>query len=176
MMAAENARAVFYDSIPTVMVMEESPQPRDTFVLKRGAYDNHGEKVTPGVPAILAAAAARVAEQPPGPGAVAGGSRQSADGARDGEPLLADVFRHGPGEDGPGLRLAGRVAHASRICSIGWQSKFMDSGWNVKALQKTIVMSATYRQSSTASLRSCCRRIRKIGCWRVVRACGWGRR
>src|SRR3954466_10319848 len=27
-------------------------------------------------------------------------------------------------------------------------TKFMDSGWNVKAMQKTIVMSATYRQSS----------------------------
>ena len=28
---------------------------------------------------------------------------------------------------------------------------FMDTGWNVKELQKTIVMSATYRQSSKAS-------------------------
>jgi Protein of unknown function (DUF1553) len=27
-------------------------------------------------------------------------------------------------------------------------TEFMDSGWNVKAMQKTIVMSATYRQSS----------------------------
>jgi len=33
--------------------MVDSAKPRDTFVLKRGAYDNPGEKVTPGVPAVL---------------------------------------------------------------------------------------------------------------------------
>ena len=35
------------------MVMQEMPTPRDTFVLIRGEYDKHGEKVTPGVPASL---------------------------------------------------------------------------------------------------------------------------
>src|SRR6185295_9344301 len=29
--------------------------------------------------------------------------------------------------------------------------EFIDSGWNIKAMQKKIVMSATYRQSSKAS-------------------------
>jgi hypothetical protein len=38
---------------PTVMVMQEMPQPRDTFVLKRGRYDQPGEKVTCGTPEIL---------------------------------------------------------------------------------------------------------------------------
>ena len=33
-------------------------------------------------------------------------------------------------------------------CSIGWLAEFMDSGWNIKAMQRTIVTSATYRQSS----------------------------
>ena len=36
-----------------------SPQPRDTFVLKRGAYDAHGDKVTPGVPGSSAADCSR---------------------------------------------------------------------------------------------------------------------
>src|SRR5260370_12225415 len=35
------------------MVMGEMPKPRDTFVLVRGQYDKHGEKVTPGVPSFL---------------------------------------------------------------------------------------------------------------------------
>ena len=72
------------------MVMAEREQPRDTFVLKRGAYDAPGEKVTPGIPAVLPAFA-RVAGQPPGPGALAGGSLESADRARHGESLLADA-------------------------------------------------------------------------------------
>ena len=43
----------FVDSLPTVMVMQERDTARDTFLLLRGAYDKPGEKVTPGVPAIL---------------------------------------------------------------------------------------------------------------------------
>ena len=44
-------------SFPTVMVMQESPTPRETHLLLRGAYDRPGEKVSPGVPAVAAAAA-----------------------------------------------------------------------------------------------------------------------
>jgi len=46
-------RDAFYAKIQTVMVMEEQKIPRDAFVLKRGAYDAPGEKVTPNVPSIL---------------------------------------------------------------------------------------------------------------------------
>ena len=43
-------RDSFYEVLPSVMVMADGPHPRDTFVLKRGAYDSPGERVTPGVP------------------------------------------------------------------------------------------------------------------------------
>jgi mono/diheme cytochrome c family protein len=46
-------RRKLWDSIPTVMVMEEMATPRDTHILTRGEYDKKGEKVTPGVPALL---------------------------------------------------------------------------------------------------------------------------
>ena len=35
------------------MVMQERDTPRETFLLLRGAYDKPGEKVTPGIPAVL---------------------------------------------------------------------------------------------------------------------------
>ena len=35
------------------MVMRERAQPRDTFVLIRGAYDKFGDKVSHGTPTIL---------------------------------------------------------------------------------------------------------------------------
>ncbi len=54
------------------MVMQEMAKPRDTFLLVRGQYDKQGEKVTPGVPAALAAAAGGRAGQPARAGAVAG--------------------------------------------------------------------------------------------------------
>ncbi|HLK59906.1 MAG TPA: DUF1553 domain-containing protein [Chthonomonadaceae bacterium] len=40
-------------TIPTTMVMQEREKPRDTFMLIRGQYDQHGDKVTAGVPAVF---------------------------------------------------------------------------------------------------------------------------
>ena len=40
--------------VPTAMVMQEMPTPRDTFMLVRGQYDKKGERVTPGVPEHIA--------------------------------------------------------------------------------------------------------------------------
>ena len=56
--AADEARkekAEFEKRIPSVMVMEDLPKPRPTFVLKRGRYDmpDKSRKVEPGVPACL---------------------------------------------------------------------------------------------------------------------------
>src|SRR5262249_29523643 len=52
---ARRERKSFYDSMPTVMVMKEREDRRDSFILKRGAYDAQGEKVTPNTPAFLPA-------------------------------------------------------------------------------------------------------------------------
>ncbi|MCU1260176.1 MAG: hypothetical protein JWO80_3061 [Bryobacterales bacterium] len=46
-------RARLIDSFPTVMVMQESPAPRETHLLIRGAYDHPGEKVSAALPAVL---------------------------------------------------------------------------------------------------------------------------
>ena len=130
------------------MVMEEMEKPRETFVLGRGDYRNQGEKVHAGRPGGAAAAAGRARREPPGAGPVAGRSRASADRARGGQSLLADVLRHRAREDGGGLRLAGRAARAIRSCSTGWRRSSSARGWDVKAMQRLIVTSATYRQSS----------------------------
>jgi hypothetical protein len=46
-------RAALDAAIPSTMVMADLAQPRDTFLLIRGAYNKRGEKVTAGVPAVL---------------------------------------------------------------------------------------------------------------------------
>jgi hypothetical protein len=147
MLKARADRNAFYDSIPTVMVMVESPTPRDTFVLQRGAYDKPGEKVTPGVPASL--------PQPPAetPANRLGLARWITDRTN---PLTARVTvnRYWQSYFGVGI-----VKTVDDFGSQGewpvhpelldWLAiEFMDSGWNVKALQRIIVTSATYRQSS----------------------------
>src|SRR4029079_5646036 len=51
LMDAQATRDAFYQSLPTVMVMEEMAAPRETHVLIRGMYDKPGEVVTPQPPA-----------------------------------------------------------------------------------------------------------------------------
>ncbi|MFO0852167.1 MAG: PSD1 and planctomycete cytochrome C domain-containing protein [Gemmataceae bacterium] len=51
--AARTARLTAEDAAPGTFVFAESAKPRDTFVMLRGQYDKPGEKVVPGVPAVL---------------------------------------------------------------------------------------------------------------------------
>src|SRR5205085_702790 len=47
------ARAEVEKQVPSTMVMQELPQPRDTFVLVRGEYNKKGDKVRAATPAAL---------------------------------------------------------------------------------------------------------------------------
>ncbi len=131
---------------PTVMVMHEG-KTRDTFVLVRGAYDRPGEKVLPGVPSFL-------------PQLQEGWANNRIGLARwlvaPENPLTARVTVNRFWQTYFGV---GLVKTAEDFGSQGeWPlhlelldwlaTEFVSSGWDVKALQKTIVMSATYRQSS----------------------------
>jgi hypothetical protein len=147
LLAAQDARDKFYDSLPTVMVMADGAH-RDTFVLQRGAYDSPGEKVTAGVPAALP-------QLPP--------AADRLDLARwlvdKTNPLTARVtvnrfwqsyFGFGIVKTVDDFGAQGEFPVHPEL--LDWLAvEFMDSGWNVKALQKLIVMSAAYRQSSVVT-------------------------
>jgi hypothetical protein len=141
-------RAALVESFPTTMVMEEMPVPRETFVLIRGQYDKHGEKVSPGLPAVLQARGSQSV------------GRNRLDFARwlvdRGNPLTARVAvnRYWQTYFGTGLaKTAGDFGSQGEWPShpelLDWlATEFMDSGWDVKAMQRLIVTSAAYRQSS----------------------------
>jgi hypothetical protein len=140
-------RARMVETLPTVMVMRESPTPRDTHVLIRGAYDRPGEKVTAGVPGILP-------PLPPGaPNNRLGFARWLVDRSN---PLTARVAvnRFWQMYFGAGLvktveDFGSQGEWPSHPELLDWLAiEFMDSGWDVKRLQKSIVTSAAYRQSS----------------------------
>jgi hypothetical protein len=144
---AERERDAFLETIPTVMVMQESEKPRETFVLKRGAYDAPGEKVWPGVPSVLPALSKGL------PNNRLGLARWLVDSSN---PLTSRVTvnRFWQMLFGTGL-----VKTTEDFGSQGewpihpelldWLAiRFVGSGWDVKGLVKTIVMSSTYRQSS----------------------------
>jgi hypothetical protein len=147
MRAAHSDRDHFYDSIPTVMVMADSAIPRESFLLQRGAYDKPGERVTPGVPESL--------PQPPAdwPSNRLGLARWITDRAN---PLTARVAVNRYWQSYFGFGIVKTVDDFGSQGEwpmhpelLDWLAvEFMDSGWNVKAIQRMIVTSATYRQSS----------------------------
>ncbi len=144
----ERRRAELWDSFPTVMVMEEMEPRRDTFQLIRGAYDVPGEQVSPGVPAVLPPVAEdqennrlAFARWLVGPE----------------HPLTARVtvnrfwqMYFGTGLVKTAENFGTQGEYPSHPELLDWlATTFIDSGWDVKAMQRAIVTSATYRQSST---------------------------
>ena len=134
-------------AVPTTMVMEEMGEPRDTVVLDRGDYRNRGEKVEPGVPAALS----------PFPQDAPPNRLGLAQWLMDPDhPLTARVTVNRFWQMYYG---AGFVKSAENFGSQGDQpdhpelldwlaTEFAASGWDVKGLQRLLVTSATYRQSS----------------------------
>jgi hypothetical protein len=148
MLRREQSRLI--NPIPEIEVMEEMAQPKPAYILKRGAYDQHGEQVSANTPSIL----------PPLP---ADAPRNRLGLARwltaPSNPLLARVtvnrawemmFGRGIVETVDNFGARGGVPSHPEL--LDWlASDFIRSGWDYKALLKKIAMSATYRQSSKAS-------------------------
>ena len=133
--------------IPTSMVMREMDEPRETFVLRRGDYRNKGEKVTPGVPAVL----------PPMPnGAPANRLGLAQWLVHPLHPLTARVavnhywqmyFGSGIVRTSEDFGSQGESPRHPEL--LDWlATEFVRTGWDIKAMQRLIVTSATYRQSS----------------------------
>ena len=147
LVAERRAKTAFLDGLPTVMVMQERETPRDTFLLVRGAYDKPGDKVTPGVPAMLTPLPKTA------PNNRLGFARWLADPSN---PLTARVAvnRFWQMHFGAGLvktveDFGSQGEWPSHPELLDWlATEFVRTGWDMKAMQKLIVTSATYRQSS----------------------------
>ncbi|MBI5691617.1 MAG: DUF1549 domain-containing protein [Verrucomicrobia bacterium] len=132
-----------------IMVMRELPQPRTAYVLKRGEYNQRGEAVSPDTPAAL-------------PQFPAGEPRNRLGLARwltaPDHPLLARVtvnrfwqacFGRGLVKTAEDFGSQGdRPRHQALLDWLA--AEFVRSGWNVKGLLRTIVLSHTYQQASFA--------------------------
>jgi len=144
---AEKRRIAFEDSLPTTMVMHDAPVTEPTRIRIRGEYHNKGEPVSPGVPEILSA----LSENQPDDRL--GLARWLVDGDH---PLTARVTvnRYWQMLFGRGLvktaeDFGTQGSPPSHPDLLDWLAvDFVESGWDIRATLKTIVMSATYRQSS----------------------------
>ncbi len=138
------------DSTQEIMVMRETSQPRPTFILTRGAYDAPGAQVQRDTPSSflkmqsdwprdrLGLASWLVSKEHPLTARVAINRIWNQLWGQGLVSTMEDFGQQGTPPTHPQL--------------LDWLSRrFVDSGWNVKQLIKTILMSATYQQSSDAS-------------------------
>ncbi len=146
--ALEAEREDLVAGFARTLVAEELAEPRPTFVLERGSYDRPAERVEPGVPPML----------PPLP-------------ASEGRPTRLDLARWLVAPENP---LTARVV-VNRIWQQhfgtglvetpedfgsrgAWPShpelldylatEFVALGWDLRALERQILLSSTYRQSA----------------------------
>ncbi len=137
-----------YPQLTQAMVIRESPQPHKTFLRVRGDYKTMGVEVSPGVLSVL-------------PPLHASGERATRlDLARwlvaPENPLTSRVAVNWMWQElfGQGIVRSSndfgtRGDPPSHPELLDWlASQLMDNGWSVKAIVRTMVTSATYRQSS----------------------------
>ncbi|HEY3519289.1 MAG TPA: DUF1553 domain-containing protein, partial [Gammaproteobacteria bacterium] len=145
--ARENELAT---SIPQVLVMGDAPEPIPTFVLKRGVYSDPAERVEPqGLTSVLP-------WDESWPRNRLGLARWLFDPK---QPLTARVlvnriwqmhFGRGIVETSEDFGSQGAIPAHPEL--LDWLAvELVGSGWDVKALHRLIVTSATYRQSSAAT-------------------------
>ena len=133
----------------TVMVLHELPEPRETYRLIRGQYDqpDKSEKLNPSIPEFLGG------WDPEWPSNRLGLARWLVSSSH---PLTSRVtvnrfwqhfFGIGLVRTSENFGVQGDLPSHPEL--LDWLAlEFIESGWDVKAFQKMIVMSATYRQSS----------------------------
>jgi hypothetical protein len=144
---ARKAVEGFEKAIPTSMVMGEMAQPRDSFILVRGQYDQKGDKVGRALPSAL-----------PGLPDADGADRLTL--ARwlinPRHPLTARVtvnrywqmfFGNGLVKSSENFGTQGDLPTHPEL--LDWlATEFIRTGWDMKRLHRTILTSSTYRQAS----------------------------
>eukprot|EP00913_Durusdinium_trenchii_P008933 g8399.t1 len=147
---ARGRRDAASKAVARVMVMDELPKRRETFILTRGTYNKPTEKVTRGTPGFL----------PPLPADPRKSRLSLAKWLVGGShPLTARVTvnRYWQQFFGTGLvrtteDFGIQGERPSHPLLLDWlATEFVRSGWNVKQMHRLIVTSATYRQSSKRS-------------------------
>ncbi|MBL8824795.1 MAG: PSD1 domain-containing protein [Planctomycetia bacterium] len=147
---ARQDREVFDSSIPATLIFKERKEPRQAFILKRGEYDQRGDKVERGTPVMF----------PP----MKPNERKDRLGLANwlldpNHPTTArvavnrfwqQVFGTGLVKTTEDLGLQGEPPTHQEL--LDWLAvEFRESGWDVKKLMKLMVMSNTYQQSAKIS-------------------------
>jgi len=132
-----------------VMVMKDTSKVRPTYILNRGNYDSHGEIVGVGIPkAIMPFDTNKLEKNRLGLAKWMLNDKNPLTARVYVNRLWASFFGRGIVKTLGDFGMQGELPSHPEL--LDWLAvDFKQNGWNVKRLVKQIVMSATYRQSST---------------------------
>ncbi|MEA3210140.1 MAG: hypothetical protein QOE70_3197 [Chthoniobacter sp.] len=157
-LAAEVKKLPKPEPLPKAMVLGTSEHPPKTFVLQRGEYSQPGEEVAAAIPAVLRPAGAGApkagAANDPKPRAMLANWIASPQNPLTARVMVNRIWQHHFGR--------GLVATPSDFGTHGQKpshrelldwlaSEFIARDWSVKQMHKLMLMSATYRQSSSGT-------------------------
>jgi hypothetical protein len=142
--------AATQNTASTTLIFRENADPKPSFMLTRGEYDQRGEQVSRGTPSVL----------PPMPDGAPLSRLGFAQWLTDpSHPLTARVTVNRLWQQMFGVGLVktsedfgSQGEPPSHPQLLDWLAvTFQEEGWDVKKMMRRIVMSATYRQSSTVT-------------------------
>ena len=155
-LAARVDRAIIESRIPSSIIFNDRPKPREAFVMTRGQYDQKGEAVSPGTPSIL----------PPLTKAESQDRLTRFDLAKwlvsDENPLTARVTANRFWQQVFGVGLVktsddfgsqgSPPTHPELLDAMA--NRFRTSGWKVKQLMRELVTSAAFRRSAVVTAKT----------------------
>ncbi|HIF33611.1 MAG TPA: DUF1553 domain-containing protein [Planctomycetaceae bacterium] len=148
-----NSSAALLESVtavPATMVMSELPKPRKTHVLHRGQYDQPGEEVEADIPQAFPTLPQDTPQNRLALARWITSVKNPLTARVTVNRIWQQIFGIGMVETSGDFGTQG--AFPSHPELLDWLAvDFMESGWDVKALLKQIVLSQTYRQSSSVT-------------------------
>ena len=147
---AKAALVALRNSLPVTQIMQELPTPRPTYTLQRGQYNMPGRRVYPATPHAFPP---MLPGEPPNRLGLAEWIMQP-DNPLTSRVLVnrlwAKFFGRGLCSTTDNVGVLG--SYPSHVKLLDWlAAKMLAMRWNLKAFQKMIVLSATYRQCSAAT-------------------------
>ena len=148
---------------PQIRALWDRGNPTPTYILRRGDPANPGPRVEPGIPGVLADSETPFEVKPPWPGARSTGRRLAFAKwlIKPDHPLTARVMVNRIWARHFGAGIVKTLGNFGRKGSppthpelLDWlATEFVRQGWSVKAMQRLILTSTTYRQSSAFTPR-----------------------
>ena len=139
------------ENIKELMVMQEMHKPKKTYLLSRGQYDAPAKEVFPNTPERIFPFPTNLPKNRYGLAQWLTDERNPLTARVAVNHLWQNFFGNGIVKTAENFGNQGEVP--SHLDLLDWLSiEFRESGWDVKKMNKLIVMSATYQQDSKASL------------------------